>query len=128
MCCDAVKFRLSLACVIRLQTYTLMALEFLIALERSRTSRFGIRLVNSDPGPMVIKSAVSMAWSAAAAGFAFAGAIRNSVMRRWLAVMLVSPRTTDPSSMIAYSCALLVVAGRSEEHTSELQSLRHLVC
>src|SRR5271165_5751981 len=111
MCCEAVRFRLSLACVIRLQTYTLVAREFLIAVDNSRTSRFGTRLVNSDPGPIVIRSAVLMACRAASAGRAFIGAIRNSVMRRLLAVMLVSPRTTEPSSMIAYSCALLVVAG-----------------
>ena len=78
-----------------------MARESLIAFDKSRTSRFGTRLVNSDPGPIVIRSAFSMASSAARAGFAFIGAMRSSTMRRWLAVMLVSPRTTDPSSMMA---------------------------
>src|SRR5262245_65033859 len=35
-----------------------------------------------------------------------------------------------PSSTVVMPCAICVVASgsRSEEHTSELQSLRHLVC
>src|SRR5271165_6139944 len=95
MCSEAERSRLSFACVIRLHTYTLVARDFLIAFDKSRTSRFGTRLVNSDPGPTVIRSADSIACRAARAGFAFIGAMRRSTIRRWLAVMLVSPRTTD---------------------------------
>src|ERR1039458_10513753 len=37
-------------------------------------------------------------------------------------------RPTGPSAKSTHASALLTWSARSEEHTSELQSLRHLVC
>src|SRR5205814_6361212 len=39
----------------------------------------------------------------------------------------VIPAVTVPLALLG-ACALMWAFGRSEEHTSELQSLRHLVC
>src|SRR5580658_2244563 len=66
-----------------------------------RTSRFGIRLVNSEPGPMVIMSARAMASSVWGMGPTSGGTRNSSRMRPLLAVILVSPRTRVPSSMSA---------------------------
>src|ERR1035438_4551687 len=40
----------------------------------------------------------------------------------------LNPSTTRYITLPAEMCKRLVGLGRSEEHTSELQSLRHLVC
>ena len=52
------------------------------------TSRFGIRLVNSEPGPIVIKSAFDIASSVSGRGLAFSGTMRKRTMRKRLAVLL----------------------------------------
>src|ERR1035441_8151507 len=55
---------------------------------------------------------------------------------RWSAQMIIEPRqTAERKARAAVRCRRIVkrsghacYTGRSEEHTSELQSLRHLVC
>ena len=64
-----------------------------MACEIPRTSRFGIRLVKSDPGPMVITSAFAIASSVCGIGPTSGGTRNSSRMRSLLAVILVSPRT-----------------------------------
>ena len=67
--------------------------------------------VYSEPGPTVIRSARSIASSVSGSGAASGGSSISSTMRLRLAVMLVSPRTSEPSSMRATSVALAVVTG-----------------
>src|SRR5437899_5978120 len=58
--------------------------------------------------------------------------VRSAMLR----TLCGPPPITNASALRAFNCATLVPAGnsldsapmRSEEHTSELQSLRHLVC
>ena len=76
-----------------------------------RTSKFGIRLVNKDPGPIVIMSAWAMASRVCGMGPTSGGTRNSSRMRPLLAVMLVSPRTRLPSSMSVSNSMLEVVAG-----------------
>src|SRR5690625_5316954 len=68
----------------------------------------------------VIDAAVSM------------GATVKDIIFRFLYVearsALVLSMTTSTISFISYSTIMGVVGGRSEEHTSELQSRGHLVC
>src|SRR5438445_1608892 len=53
--------KLSFASVIRLQTNALTAREAAIASGMPWTSRLGTRLVNKEPGPIVIRSALAIA-------------------------------------------------------------------
>ena len=73
ICCDAVRFRLSLAWVIKLQMYTRTALEEARASEMPLTSRLVMILVKSEPGPTVIRSASSIASRVSGSGSASAG-------------------------------------------------------
>jgi len=78
-----------------------------------RTSRFVINEVYNEPGPRVIRSAFAIASSVSGSGSAIAGSSRSSTMLlRLLAVMLVSPRTTEPSSICAASLTLVFVEGK----------------
>src|SRR5579864_8319284 len=112
ICSEAFMCRLSLASVIRLQMKTFKAGEAAMASGTPRTRRLVTRLVNSDPGPIVMTSAAAMAARACGKGSGFGGTICNSTMRCWLALMLVSPSTSEPSSIRALSCTFAEVAGR----------------
>src|ERR1700758_1742545 len=89
-----------------------MADEATIASEMPRTSRFGMRLVNSDPGPIVITSAFAMASRVCGIGPTSGGTRKSSRIRPLLAVIFVSPRTRVPSSMSASSSRIDVAAGQ----------------
>src|SRR6266568_456436 len=108
MCCDAVRPVLSLGWVIRLQMYTRTALERQIASGTPRTRTLGMQLVNSDPGPMLMRSALEIASSTWGRGRALAGTRRNRAMPLRLAVILVSPRTRLPLCISASNCTLLL--------------------
>ena len=108
---SAVRPSLSLVWVMRLQTYTLVAAESRIASGIPHTSRFGIRLVKSEPGPTVIKSARAIAAKVCGSGSGPGGTRNNSDIRPLLAVMLVSPLTREPSSINASNSMSAVVAG-----------------
>src|ERR1019366_1101640 len=118
---EAVSPRLSLACVIKLQTNTLTARLAAIALETSRTSKLGARLVNSDPGPMVIRSALSMASSATGRGFAFAGAIRNSPLTGGDVGF-----SADEGAVVHDGIELRVAGGRGIDMPAGGQNLRRM--
>ena len=96
----------------RLQTYTFTALEAAMASGIPRTSRFGTRLVNRDPGPMVIMSALAIASSVSGKGFASSGTICRRAIRKRLAVIFVSPKTVEPSFIRASSCTFAIVEGK----------------
>ncbi len=76
-----------------------------------RTSRLEITEVKSEPGPSVMRSAVAMASRVSGSGSHCAGSSMSSTMRDFEAEMRVSPRTSVPSSILAASVALAVVAG-----------------
>ena len=76
-----------------------------------RTSKLGIRLVNKEPGPIVIRSALAIAAKVCGSGSTSGGISASSQIMPLLAVMLVSPRTRVPSSKDASSSTLDMVAG-----------------
>ena len=65
-------------CHIKLTKYAFRAGEVAMACGMPSTSRFGITLVNSDPGPRVMRSASAMARSVSARGLGLRG---RSVIR-----------------------------------------------
>ena len=75
------------------------------------TRRLGMRLVNREPGPMVIRSARAMASKVWGKGSTSGGTRNSSLILFLLAVILVSPRTRVPFSMTASSSMFEVVEG-----------------
>src|ERR1035441_5031980 len=65
-----------------------------------------------------------LAFIAVFAGCLLAGTVGQAALQN----MLFFPLTNGPGTTFSSSTALGGVSARSEEHTSELQSLRHLVC
>ena len=74
-----------------------------------RTSRFGMQLVNSEPGPMLTMSASENCVQRLGQWADVGGTRRRLAMPPELAVMLVSPRTCLPLRIKASSCKLLLV-------------------
>ena len=68
-------------------------------------------LVNSEPGPSVIRSASAIAVSAAGSGFASRGRSRIDWMRCRLRLIRVSPVRIEPSASVASSDTFAVVLG-----------------
>ena len=66
------------------------------------TSRFGITLVNSEPGPSVIRSALRDGVQRSAIGRHLAGVQANAADARRLWLMRVSPATSVPSSRVGF--------------------------
>src|ERR1035441_7721634 len=57
-----------------------------------------------------------------------AGGSRPDTAEAYLKVAAAYPKSRAGSRALLLAAGSLFVDGRSEEHTSELQSLRHLVC
>src|SRR5438552_9982389 len=53
---------------------------------------------------------------------------RGDLMKVWRAALILSSLLLLPSGAMAAPAGKVVIAQRSEEHTSELQSPDHLVC
>ncbi len=70
-----------------------------------------MRLVKSEPGPRVMRSALAMASRVSGSGLTLGGSSMSSRMTSWLAVMLVSPRTREPLAMRAARVTLSEVTG-----------------
>ena len=78
--------------------------------------------MNSEPGPMVIRSADAIASRVCGKGFTSGGTSTSSLIRPLLAVIMVSPRTRVPSSMTASSSILDVVAGKMCPRVSKISA------
>ena len=65
-------------CVIRFTKKALSAADAAMARGMPSTSRFGITLVNSEPGPSVIRSALAMASSVSGSGLTRRGLQRDA--------------------------------------------------
>src|SRR5215471_6755577 len=98
-------------CHIKLTKYAFTAGEDRMASGMPFTSRLGITLVKSEPGPKVITSASAMAVSAAVSGGALRGRSRMDRMRWRLALIRVSPMTVAPLANLASSDTLALVDG-----------------
>src|SRR5258706_14598206 len=98
-------------CQIRLTKKALIARDRRTALETPSTSRLGMMLVNSDPGPRVIRSALAIAFSVAGSGRHLPGRRRIREIGERLLLIRVSPVTRRPFSRVASRTMFLAVAG-----------------
>src|SRR3712207_8201072 len=90
------------------------------------TQEIGIRMaLGARPGD-VLAMVFRYAGILVAAGLAI-GLAGSFAAARLIATQLYDTRPTDPVTYGAVALALLLT-GRSEEHTSELQSRQYLVC
>ena len=81
--------------------YTRGAFDRAMAAAIFGISRLGSTLVYSEPGPIRIRSAWSMASTAAGRGRTRLGERLSLLIGSWLALMRVSPCTTRPFSSVA---------------------------
>src|SRR3990167_5844326 len=110
-----------------LQTYILAAWEFLIASRSPFTRMLGITLVYRLPGPRTIMSALETSSKASGRGSTLLGFNSTLLMGGFPGCRtLNSPSTMVPSASSAHIWVSSSVEGRSEEHTSELQSQSNL--
>src|ERR1035441_9180608 len=120
---EARKSVVSPGCHIRFTKYALLAADLRMAEGIPSTSRFGITLVNSDPGPSVTASASAMALKAASSGRTLRGIRRMRLILCRLRLMRVSP-TTPPRAVRQRGFNGHVRGGRGIDAARDLEHFR----
>src|ERR1035441_1667860 len=95
----------------RTQTVVLVSIAFVLVVQRA-----AFQILGTTPGGTSLLDALTLIANSLAVGCCFAASRRGQGVSRIFWLLFTSASTFE----------LIGNAGRSEEHTSELQSLRHL--